>query len=48
MWPATVLADLNTKKLANGDVGYFRQAGQQIGVTATNDFIFGELHNALA
>jgi hypothetical protein len=26
------------------DNGYFRQAGQQIGATATNDFIFGELH----
>src|SRR5262245_48952875 len=47
VWPASVLADLNAKKLPNGDVGYFRQAGQQIGVTATNDFIFGELHNAL-
>src|SRR5215467_6500268 len=46
-WPATVLADLNAKKLPTGDVGYFRQSGQQIGVTATNDFIFGELHNAL-
>src|SRR6266511_193818 len=46
-WPKAVLDDLNAKKLANGDNGYFRQSGQQIGVTATNDYIFGELHNAL-
>lgn len=46
-WPKAVLDDLNAKKLPNGDPGYFRQSGQQIGVTATNDFIFGELHNAL-
>jgi len=46
-WPQSVLDDLNAKKLPSGDNGYFRQSGQQIGVTATNDFIFGELHNAL-
>ncbi|HSQ04578.1 MAG TPA: GMC oxidoreductase, partial [Burkholderiales bacterium] len=46
-WPTAVLDDLNAKTLPNGDNGYFRQSGQQIGVTATNDFIFGELHNAL-
>ncbi len=46
-WPKAVLDDLNAKKLANGDNGYFRQSGQQIGVTATNDYIFGELHNAM-
>lgn len=46
-WPQAVLDDLNAKKLANGDDGYFRQSSQQIGVTATNDYIFGELHNAL-
>jgi hypothetical protein len=45
-WPAAVLKDINAKTLPTGDPGYFRQAGQQIGVTATNDFIFGELHNA--
>jgi hypothetical protein len=39
--------DLNAKKLSNGDNGYFRQSAQQIGVTATNDYIFGDLHNAL-
>jgi len=46
-WPNSVLQDLTAKKLPNGDNGYFRQAGQQIGVTATNDYIFGELHNAM-
>jgi hypothetical protein len=46
-WPQAVLDDLNAKKLPNGDNGYFRQSGQQIGVTATNDYIFGELHHAL-
>lgn len=46
-WPSAVLDDLNAKKLPNGDLGYFRQASQQIGVTASNDYIFGALHNAL-
>jgi choline dehydrogenase-like flavoprotein len=46
-WPTTVLNDLNAQKLPNGDLGYFRQSGQQIGVTETNDYIFGELHTAL-
>ena len=42
-----MLDDLNAKKLPNGDNGYFRQSGQQIGVTATNDYIFGELHHGM-
>src|SRR6266540_2800487 len=46
-WPQAVLDDLNAKKLPNGDPGYFRQSVEQIGVTETNDFIFGELHYAL-
>jgi len=46
-WPADVLAELHAKTLPTGDSGYFRQASQQIGVTATNDFIFGDLHVAL-
>src|ERR1700687_4703249 len=46
-WPSAVLNDLNAKKLPTGDNGYFRQSSQQIGVTATNDFIFGDLHHAL-
>ncbi|APO52207.1 DUF1080 domain-containing protein [Bradyrhizobium diazoefficiens] len=46
-WPQAVLDDLNAKKLPNGDNGYFRQSGQQIGVVATNDYIFGELHHGM-
>jgi choline dehydrogenase-like flavoprotein len=38
-WPANVVADLNQR--------YFEEASRQIGVTETNDFIFGELHTAL-
>jgi hypothetical protein len=38
-WPASVIADLNNK--------YFSDASAQIGVTATNDFIYGALHSAL-
>lgn len=47
VWPQAVLDEINAKKVPNGDNGYFRQSSQQIGVSATNDFIFGELHNAL-
>jgi choline dehydrogenase-like flavoprotein len=39
LWPKQVVDDLNTK--------YFHEAAQQIGVTETNDFIFGKLHTAL-
>ncbi len=46
-WPADVLIDLQSNNLPDGSGGYFRQASDQIGVTQTNDFIFGELHNAL-
>jgi choline dehydrogenase-like flavoprotein len=38
-WPRDVVADLNAI--------YFPEASRQIGVTETNDFIFGELHEAL-
>jgi choline dehydrogenase-like flavoprotein len=38
-WPAETVADLNTR--------YFGESSRQIGVDDTNDFIFGELHNAL-
>lgn len=38
-WPGSVKNDLNNC--------YFRQASEQIGVTETNDFIHGELHEAL-
>jgi choline dehydrogenase-like flavoprotein len=38
-WPASVRDDLNHR--------YFREAAEQIGTAETNDFIFGELQNAL-
>lgn len=38
-WPPTVITDLQAR--------YFAQAGDQLGVTSTNDFIYGELHTAL-
>src|SRR5216683_3689387 len=38
-WPASVVAALTEP--------YFRQASDQIGVTDTNDFIYGRLHMAL-
>jgi choline dehydrogenase-like flavoprotein len=38
-WPAETVADLNAR--------YFGESARQIGVDETNDFIFGELHNAL-
>jgi choline dehydrogenase-like flavoprotein len=39
LWPSGVVDNLNTR--------YFREASEQIGVTETNDFIHGELHEAL-
>jgi len=38
-WPGPTVADLTTR--------YFGESSQQIGVDDTNDFIFGELQNAL-
>lgn len=38
-WPAATVADLNAR--------YFDESSRQIGVDATNDFIFGELHHGL-
>jgi hypothetical protein len=38
-WPAALVADLQNQ--------YFYDAGDQIGVNATNDFIYGPLHQAL-
>ena len=41
-WPSDVLKDLR-----NGSDPYLRQAGLQIGVNESNDFIFGDMHKAL-
>jgi choline dehydrogenase-like flavoprotein len=38
-WPVDTVADLKTR--------YFDESSRQIGVDDTNDFIFGELHDAL-
>ena len=38
-WPASVVADLQDR--------YFYEAGDQIGVNSTNDFVYGPLHQAL-
>lgn len=46
-WPQAVLDDLRPKNLPDGRKGYFRQSSDQIGVTESNDFIFGELHRAM-
>ena len=46
-WPATAVRDLTALTLPDGAPGYFRQASDQIGVTQTNDFIFGDLHRAM-
>lgn len=46
-WPAAVVNDLTAAALPDGSPGYFRQASDQIGVTQTNDFIFGDLHRAM-
>jgi hypothetical protein len=45
-WPAAVLADLRNE-VPNVRDSYFRQASEQIGVTESNDFIFGDLQRAL-
>ncbi len=44
VWPSAVLDDLRG---AGGLPSYFAQAAEQIGVTETNDFVFGAMHRAL-
>lgn len=39
-WPAAIVNDLKAQ-------GYFDQAADQIGTSATNDFIFGPMHEAM-
>jgi choline dehydrogenase-like flavoprotein len=48
-WPDSVIKDLNTPVLPKNSpkISYLDQAADQIGVTATNDFVFGKLHTAL-
>jgi hypothetical protein len=46
LWPASVLGELRNL-LPDGRDGYFRQASEQIGVTESNDFVFGDLQVAL-
>jgi len=40
-WPAAAVAELTAAS------GYFDQAADQIGTSATNDFIFGPMHEAM-
>lgn len=47
VWPQAALDDMTPKNLPDGRKGYFRQSSDQIGVTETNDFIFGDLHRTL-
>jgi choline dehydrogenase-like flavoprotein len=48
VWPQVVLDELRgNSSLPYALPGYFRQSAEQIGVTETNDFVFGEMHRAL-
>lgn len=48
VWPQDVLDELRgNSPLVYASPGYFRQAAEQIGVTETNDFVFGQMHRAL-
>lgn len=48
-WPEPVIKDLTEPVTVDGtqSPGYYQQASDQLGVTDTNDFIYGELHEAL-
>jgi choline dehydrogenase-like flavoprotein len=47
-WPTRVLEELRGHSpLPLASPGYFRQSAEQIGVTETNDFVFGKMHKAL-
>jgi hypothetical protein len=47
VWPQAVLDDLRPSRFPDGRKGYFRQSSDQIGVTVSNDFIFGDLQHAM-
>jgi choline dehydrogenase-like flavoprotein len=46
-WPPEVIDELTVPALPDRSAGYFHQASDQIGVTETNDFVFGDLHRAM-
>ena len=46
-WPDRVLRELRLHSPVPGDEPYFRQAAEQMGVTESNDFMFGAMHEAL-
>ena len=45
-WPASVVTELS-QPAPDGSPSYFSQAAEQIGTSATNDFISGAMHTAL-
>ena len=47
VWPDRVLRELRLHSPIPGDEPYFRQAADQMGVTETNELMFGALHEAL-
>jgi choline dehydrogenase-like flavoprotein len=47
VWPKAALDELTPLNLPDGRKGYFRQSSDQIGVSETNDYIFGDLHRAM-
>ena len=46
-WPDRVLRELRLHSPVPGDEPYFRQAADQMGVTQSNELMFGALHEAL-